>query len=45
MKLLKYWYVLIPFALGLAAGLILNFTPIDNPPDRREITGYTYVNR
>ena len=31
MKLLRYWYVLIPFALGLAAGIVLNFAPVRNP--------------
>ena len=31
MKLLKYWYVLIPFALGLTAGFILTYPSISNP--------------
>ena len=31
MRLLKYWYVLIPFVLGLIAGIVFNFTPVYNP--------------
>jgi len=31
MKLLKYWYVLIPFALGLTAGFILTYPSVSNP--------------
>jgi len=27
----KYWFVLIPLVLGIAAGVILNFSPISNP--------------